>query len=633
MDVTVTVSTMDGGSTRFRAQQGINMLDALRGQGIPIPAACGGRGTCGKCQIIVDNPSAHPPTEAEKRLLSPEQLTAGLRLACTRVLTQDLTCRLPVALRDAAIATDSAAASGGLDPVFRRVALTIPHAGLDSQRSDEERLLEAAGPGGVSLSALRALPGAVRGQGGTVTALCREGLAVDIYPGAGPGAPLGSAVDIGTTTLAAYLMDLESGTELAVASRLNPQKAYGDDVISRTDYTMQQPDGLETLRRLIVDAVGGLTQELCAQAGVTPSRVVHMTIAGNRSCCISLWAYRPQASRKRRSYRLYRSSDFRAAQLGLLFIRAMVTTLPCVSGYVGADTVAVALAVGLSDEEQPCLILDIGTNGEIMLGDRKGILACSAAAGPAFEGAHIRYGMGGVAGAISRVEMDGALRVRTIADAPAAGICGSAIVDVTAGLLAHGAIDDRSAQPSGPAGCGSASCGKSRAGRCGLPRRTKAHRPMSFSASAMCARCSSPRARLQRASKRCSGSGDRQGRCARGIFGGRFWQLHRSGKRLRDRAAARDAARQGHGRRERGGRGSPHGAPFARADGAQQRDRAAHALHRAVGAGGFPGAVRAQYDVRRDGPRAALAMKCIRMRRFFGHFVGLHWKTACDIVC
>lgn len=453
MDVTVTVSTMDGGSTRFRAQQGINMLDALRGQGIPIPAACGGRGTCGKCQIIVDNPSAHPPTEAEKRLLSPEQLTAGLRLACTRVLTQDLTCRLPVALRDAAIATDSAAASGGLDPVFRRVALTIPHAGLDSQRSDEERLLEAAGPGGVSLSALRALPGAVRGQGGTVTALCREGLAVDIYPGAGPGAPLGAAVDIGTTTLAAYLLNLESGTELAVASRLNPQKAYGDDVISRTDYTMQQPDGLETLRRLIVDAVGGLTQELCAQAGVTPSRVVHMTIAGNPIMLHLFVGVSPAGIAEAPFIPAFTGrQDFRAAQLGLaLHPEAMVTTLPCVSGYVGADTVAVALAVGLSDEEQPCLILDIGTNGEIMLGDRKGILACSAAAGPAFEGAHIRYGMGGVAGAISRVEMDGALRVRTIADAPAAGICGSAIVDVTAGLLAHGAIDETGRlQPSGP---------------------------------------------------------------------------------------------------------------------------------------------------------------------------------------
>ena len=129
----------------------------------------------------------------------------------------------------------------------------------------------------------------------------------------------------------------------------------------------------------------------------------------------------------------------------------MVTTLPCVSGYVGADTVAVALAVGLLNEERPCLMLDIGTNGEIMLGDRDGILACSAAAGPAFEGAHIRYGMGGVAGAISRVEMDDALGVRTIADAPAAGICGSAIVDVTAGLLAHGALDENGRlQPAGP---------------------------------------------------------------------------------------------------------------------------------------------------------------------------------------
>ena len=182
--------------------------------------------------------------------------------------------------QDAAITTDSAAASGETDPIFRRVALTIPAAGLDSQRSDQERLLEAAGLSSVSLTALRALPEAVRGQEGAVTALCREGLAVDICPGEGSGAPLGVAVDIGTTTLAAYLMDLESGTELAVASRLNPQKAYGDDVISRTDYTLKQSGGLETLRRLIVDAVSGLTQELCAQAGATLSRVVHMTIAG-----------------------------------------------------------------------------------------------------------------------------------------------------------------------------------------------------------------------------------------------------------------------------------------------------------------------------------------------------------------
>ncbi|NLG37578.1 MAG: DUF4445 domain-containing protein, partial [Clostridiales bacterium] len=453
MDVTVTVSTMDGGNKRFRAQEGVNMLDALRREGVPIPAACGGRGSCGKCQIVVDKPSAYPPNEAEKRLLSPEQLATGLRLACTRVLTQDIACRLPVAMQDAAITTDSAAASGETDPIFRRVALTIPAAGLDSQRSDEERLLEAAGLSSVSLTALRALPEAVRGQEGAVTALCREGLAVDICPGEGSGAPLGVAVDIGTTTLAAYLMDLESGTELAVASRLNPQKAYGDDVISRTDYTLKQSGGLETLRRLIVDAVSGLTQELCAQAGATLSRVVHMTIAGN-PIMLHLFAGVPPACIVEAPFipAFSGRQDFRAEQLGLvLHPEAMVTTLPCVSGYVGADTVAVALAVGLLNEERPCLMLDIGTNGEIMLGDRDGILACSAAAGPAFEGAHIRYGMGGVAGAISRVEMDDALGVRTIADAPAAGICGSAIVDVTAGLLAHGALDETGRlQPAGP---------------------------------------------------------------------------------------------------------------------------------------------------------------------------------------
>lgn len=453
MDYTITVSTGER-TTVIRAPGGTSLMEALQGGGVHIPAACGGRGTCGKCQVIVDKPSDDPPNATETRLLRPEALRGGVRLACTRKVERDLSLRVHSALEGAVIATGSRTRDGGVMPDIIRTVVTVPPPGLEDQRSDESRLLAAAGCRRIAWSALPALSGAVRRAGGEVTVIRRDGRLLDVRPGAAGDAPLGVAVDIGTTTLAAYLMDLETGRELSVASRLNPQKAYGDDVITRTDFVRRRPDGLETLRALVRDAVNAMIGELCQSAGAAAARVMKMTVAGNTVMMHLLAGVSPENIAAAPFIPAFTGAqETPAERIGVrAHPEATVILLPCISGYVGADSTAVALATEIIHADKPCLVLDIGTNGEILLGDRSGVTACSTAAGPAFEGAHIRFGMGGVAGAVSRVAMKDGLTLETIAGKPAVGLCGSAIVDIVAGLLRHGALDETGLlTPAGPA--------------------------------------------------------------------------------------------------------------------------------------------------------------------------------------
>ena len=427
-----------GGRVRaVDARGGETLLEALRRGGAAPAAPCGGKGTCGKCRVRVaaSDGRALPVTEADRRNLSQAELDQGHRLACGVVISQHLIVYLDEG-GSAKILTE------GIGPVvcdaFSREELVLPEASLEDPRGDDQRLAGALGRAKVDLSVaqLRSLP-ALCGQraqallaGDRLLALARETPC------------LGVAVDIGTTTVVGYLMDLISGQTLGVYSALNAQRSFGADVISRCQADQERPG---ELTRAIREQLGCMLADFSARLGADRGRIYRVALAGN-TVMMHLLAGLPVDRIARSPFTpVYtRVLTLPAEQLGLdINPLGEAVLLPCVAGYVGADTVAAMVACDMDRAEQLSLLLDIGTNGEIALGDRDGAQVCAAAAGPAFEGAHIRYGMGGVAGAISRVRLaDGRLICDTIDSAPPKGICGSGLVDAIAALRALGVIDE-----------------------------------------------------------------------------------------------------------------------------------------------------------------------------------------------
>jgi len=257
---------------------------------------------------------------------------------------------------------------------------------------------------------------------------------------------LGVALDIGTTTLAGYLMDLETGVQEAALSMWNPQAAYGADVISRIDFSEQRDGGLKLLQDTVIEGLNQTIGGLLSQAGREASDVYHISVAGNPTM-LHLFLGREPGSIARAPYhpQFKERQMVEAASLGLeVCPAAIVETLPMVSGYIGADTMAMALFLRLDKRTEVCLAIDVGTNGEILLAKGGEVYACSTAAGPAFEGARISRGMRAEPGAIDSVSLDsgdGLVRVHTIGDAEPRGLSGSGLVSAIAALLNEGLVE------------------------------------------------------------------------------------------------------------------------------------------------------------------------------------------------
>jgi uncharacterized 2Fe-2S/4Fe-4S cluster protein (DUF4445 family) len=441
--------TVNGKALELEAAQGGTLHDLLTRRGFRLNAPYGGGGRCGKCRVTIDNAGA--PSPADIRLLTADDLAAGVRLACATRPVEGMSVRFEgLGSGLAQIATEGQAIQYAFSPHVRAREVALPAPTLADQAADLTRLARALGVEGLeaSRSLLGMLPGMLRQDGWKATAVLRGGRLLGLTP----RAPLGLAVDIGTTTLAGDLLDLNTGGELAVASALNPQKAFGDDVISRSDYA--GGGGLKTLQDAVVSEIGAMVRRLVGQAGADAGDIYHAVFAGNTVMMHLFAGVTPEHIALSPFIPAFTGAlDMPAAELGLgLNPEASATLLPCVAGYVGADIVAGMLAAGMREEAETTLLIDIGTNGEIALAASGRLFACSTAAGPAFEGAHITCGMGGVAGAINRAELDGGLKFSTIGNAKAAGICGSGLIDLVAGLLDCGAIDetgrlDRDAAP------------------------------------------------------------------------------------------------------------------------------------------------------------------------------------------
>jgi len=434
---------------RIDAEPGQTLLEAARAAGVDVEAVCGGRGTCGKCRVLAPE-GVSPPTEAELDRLTPDEIRQGYRLACQAIIVADVNVVVPEESRVSrvSILSEGVEAPLRLDPWARRVRLHVPDATLENQTADLDNLRTALQAAGVSftypeLSALRELPGALRAEDGAVTAVLVRDRLVHLTAGHHAAHALGMAFDIGTTTVVGYLLDLETGKQLSVASLLNPQTGFGDDVVSRIGHAAKAPEHLETLRREIVEAMNTIIARATAQAGVRAADVYAVTVVGNTTMLHLFLGVNPEAlARSPYVPAVTDSVCLPARDLGLAtWPDALVCTLPNIAGWVGADTTAVILATRLHEHEEPALAIDIGTNGEMALGSRHRLITCSTAAGPAFEGAHLSCGMRAADGAIDAVRFDHELTYHVIGAARPRGVCGSGLVDLVAEMLRSGVID------------------------------------------------------------------------------------------------------------------------------------------------------------------------------------------------
>ncbi|MFW5914602.1 MAG: ASKHA domain-containing protein, partial [Thermoplasmatota archaeon] len=392
------------------------------------------------CRVIIKRGRA-PITEEDREALSPRELDRGMRLACRFAVQEDLVVEIPGGYtREGQVILEESAFEVSLDPQVKALPLSITPPSLDYPRGDLERVCDFLGEElWASPETLWNLPDPLEGQ---VTAVVRDHELLDLL--SGEERAYGAAVDIGTTTVVAYLMDLLTGEELAVRSVMNPQIKYGDDVISRITHSMEREEGREELMGPITRSIGDLVKECCRSASVSPERVYEAVMVGNTAMHHFLWGLDP-SNLALCPYIPVTSSTLQARWGRKLGINpgGYVFTPPNLAGFVGADHTAVLLSCALWEEEAPHLVIDIGTNGEISLGSSEGIHSCSCAAGPAFEGGNLTSGMRGTAGAVDhlRITEDMGVRLSTIGGGRPRGICGSGIVDAVSELFKAGVLD------------------------------------------------------------------------------------------------------------------------------------------------------------------------------------------------
>jgi uncharacterized 2Fe-2S/4Fe-4S cluster protein (DUF4445 family) len=418
-------------------------LELARRAGLYLPSLCGGRGKCAKCTCRPQGPVADA-TPLEHELLSEGELAAGIRLACQA---------RPAGAVEIAL-DEEVLEKGGYtevhvqpDPYVRKVYLELPVPAMHDDLADTERLARGLGrPVRLALEEVRVLPALLRQAGFRVTATLwdhseagEELLAIEA--GDARGGCYGIAFDVGTTSVVGYLADLTTGREVGRASRLNGQQPWGADVLSRASYALETPSGVRDLQAAIVETLNQIVAECCAS--IDPRQVYYATVVGNSLMHHLLLGITPATIAASPYLAVTREPlQLRAADLGLALPSARIYCLPLIGAYVGADTLAVILATGMDEAEEIRLAVDLGTNGEMALGSRRRILACSAPAGPAFEGAAIRQGMRGAVGAIDRVRIGPeTVRVWTIGDVPPKGICGSGLIDAVAQMLRAGLVE------------------------------------------------------------------------------------------------------------------------------------------------------------------------------------------------
>ncbi len=421
-----------------------NLLKVLLQHNYELNTYCGGRGVCGKCRVKIIMGAKEPTSEEEKFLLE-EEIESGIRLACLNKIEGDMRILLAED-EEIEVVTSSIITDSDINLDLRKSKVRLEKPNLDDQSDYLKRINNYILTEESNLESLKKLD-QIKKETFTVTS--RRKKIIQIEEGDTTGSFYGIAIDIGTTTVAMYLLDLNSGEEVDVHSFYNPQKKFGADVISRINYTLKN-DGKKEMKEVLINGLNEGIRELLNANDLKEEDLLKMTIVGNTIMLHLLLGVDTESIAKSPYIPLFTDSlELDPVEVGLMMNKkGMVQLLPSISGYVGADIVGDMIAVKFSSyKEGYNLLIDIGTNGEIVLGNGENIYSCSAAAGPAFEGANITFGMAGIAGAISefRFNDSGEVIYKTIKDKSPVGICGSGLLDIIAELYSTGFIDSSGA--------------------------------------------------------------------------------------------------------------------------------------------------------------------------------------------
>ena len=450
MTETLRVTFVDPGATSngraVLATSGQTLLQAAHSAGLAIEATCGGRGRCRSCRVKILTGNVPPATVQDTVQLGHEAVRERFRLCCQLKLAADCTVlvappRAEVGHQILGALPQSPPQPGALDSGVEKHT-AVAEAPADERRptSGLEQVFAALGNDlsrSVPLAVMRSLPSVLREQKGLITITTFNNAIIAVEAGDTRGQKYGMAFDIGTTSIVGTLLDLHSGEQLAAVSGVNPQATYGGDLMSRIAFAQFNEKNLATLRACIVNAINRFILEACRQANVAHQQVYKIVMVGN-TCMhhlflgidVSTLGLAPYAPVVRHPLVLAaRELLLKAAPT------ACVCFLPIVAGFVGADTIGAVLATRIDESAKIRLVVDIGTNTEVVMGSRDRLMACSAPAGPAFEGGQIKHGMRAAIGAVEAIAIDDDVRCSTIADAPAIGICGSGLIDAVARML------------------------------------------------------------------------------------------------------------------------------------------------------------------------------------------------------
>jgi len=415
--------------------------------GVEVDTVCGGNGSCGKCKVRFE--TAPPPAKPIDHVhLSGGEIQQNYRLSCQVEACQNMVVYVPPAGNRANVQILHEGVDRQVPLELNVIKIYIPYtpprqrngvADWDSVKHTLPRWFQGVT---VPLPWLRRLPDFIRREEGMTLVVAGRRL-IRLEAGDTTLHHYGVAVDIGSTTVVGFLIDLNTGREVAVVSGMNRQASYGDDLIARLSRAQHNPKGLARMHALIIEQLNTIFQALASEAGIDPVQINEVTIVANMtmhhfllrldSTFLGLSPYAPVTRD---------GLTVTAGELGLLLEPdTPIYVLPNIAGFVGSDTVGVILASKMSRSNQIKLAVDVGTNGEVALGSKARLIACSAPAGPAFEGARIKHGMRAAKGAIDHIQIDDDVHYSVIGDGPPRGICGSALIDISAGLLRAGLLD------------------------------------------------------------------------------------------------------------------------------------------------------------------------------------------------
>lgn len=438
-------------------QGGSTLLEAAEEAGIAVRSECGGEGICGKCKIIVkDSDVANEVTEAEMKHLSRLEINSGYRLACRSRIWRDATVMIPFESR---LITREFQVGGlektvDLSPAVNKFYVCLPEPTLSDVRSDLQRLIDVLSHQSPDTSKLdidyrilRKLAKILRDADWKVTiTVWHNRRIIAVEPGDTSDKLFGLALDVGTSKIVAHLVNLMTGETTSAVAVENPQTTHGEDIVTRLAFGADEVS-LRKLQKLSIQGINKLIQEACVNARVDSNSIYEVVAVGNTAMhhlllavqanYLALSPFAPVVKRLTSVPNNSLNTNLRQT--------SMITFLPIIAGFVGSDTIADALTTGIHESNELSLLIDIGTNTEVLVGNSDDIISCSCASGPAFEGAHIKHGVKAVRGAIEKVQIDSNSKVHysTIGNTRPLGLCGSAMIDIVASMFKSGIIDDR----------------------------------------------------------------------------------------------------------------------------------------------------------------------------------------------